>query len=405
MERTLINRWLVDPAQAEQFEQAYETACEDVSFLPAVNVSKADRIEYLAWLLAARSPSSNVFCINPQWGATEQAAADDVVLTNQIDFGLGKILIPTGGTGGKIKFAIHTWETLSASVEGYARFWNRAQLNAICPLPVCHIGGLMLALRTFITGGQLWLADPKLEQAPPPGFDLSTAHVSLVGAQLRRALDNDIAWLRECEAVLVGGGPTDRDLAREAVAAGIPLYAAYGLTEAAATVALAKVTGEEDTLRGKVLPHWRVEIREGEICLAGPALFKGYMGEAPRTGEFWPTGDRGQMVDGALEVLGRSGRMIITGGKKVDADFLESRLREWPEVRDVVVVGREDPKWGMAVTALAATDYTPEQLTALAQQRLMPEMRPKQWFATAIIPRGENGKLAWDCILSLMNSK
>lgn len=387
--------WLACPKQAERFVEAYERAVDELSFLPCAVVDQAERVDYLARLFAARSPQSNVLLFNPQWGENELAQAQQIIEHCEADIGLGKILISTGGSGGRVKFAIHTWETLCAAVEGYRRFWNReAQpLSAVSPLPVCHIGGLMLALRTFLTGGQLWLADPKLEETPPSGFDLSTAHVSLVGAQLRRALDNGVAWLRDCEAVLVGGGPTDQALIDDALAAGIPLYTAYGLTEAAATVALARA--DEDPTLGEVLPHWEASVDpEGLIELDGPALFQGYLGEGGRQSGPWPTGDRGELVDGRLRVLGRE-RTIITGGKKVDAELLALRIADWPEVEEALIFGEPHAKWGEAVQAVVATQLTPEALSALARERLMPEMRPKAWRVWAKIPRLANGKPDW----------
>jgi len=397
MNAQTIRQWLVDPEQAARFDEAYHGALEALECMDCMVIDPPDRVDYLARLVAAVSPQHSVVLFNPQWGAAERKAAEALIEEHLDDMPAGHFYIPTGGTGGRVKFAIHTRETFSAAVEGYARFWGRERLNAVCPLPVCHIGGLMLAQRTLLTGGQLWLADPKLEQTPPPGFDFSAAHVSLVGAQLRRALDNGVGWLRECEAVLVGGGPAQRDLINDALAAGLPLYTAYGLTEAAATVALARA--EEDPALGQILPHWEASIGgDGQIQLDGPAVFKGYLGQPPRADGPWPTGDRGELVGGQLRVHGRMGRVIITGGKKVDAALLEERLSEWPEVSEAMVFSEPDPTWGEAVCAVVATPLSAEKLTPIARERLMPEMRPKRWAALPEIPRLPNGKPDWAAI-------
>lgn len=392
----LAQPWLADPAQAKRFAMALDDALDDCLYIEGWLVKDGDRVAYLARVLGALAAGKCSFLGNPHWGGKEFVLANEM-MTGGSGLHGGRILIPTGGTGGRLKFAIHSWETLLAAVEGYAAFWNRTTLNAVCPLPVCHIGGLMLALRTFITGGRLWLADPKLETPPPPDFDLSSAHVSLVGAQLRRALDNGVGWLRECEAVLVGGGPTDQRLVDDALQAGIPLYTAYGLTEAAATVAIARA--DEDPTLGTILPHWQASIGEGgAIHLDGPSLFLGYLGEESPRAAPWPTGDRGELVDGRLRVLGRMGRVIITGGKKVDASLLESRLVEWPEIEEALVFGEADPHWGEAVRAVVVTGADAASLSAWAKDRLLPEMRPKAWGIAKAIPRLENGKPDWPAI-------
>ena len=64
-------------------------------------------------------------------------------------------MIPTGGSSGQIKFAIHTWETLKASVQGFTEYFQLKQVNSFCVLPLYHVSGLMQFMRSFTTGGKL----------------------------------------------------------------------------------------------------------------------------------------------------------------------------------------------------------------------------------------------------------
>ncbi|WP_269541904.1 AMP-binding protein [Cerasicoccus fimbriatus] len=420
----LVTRpWLACPEQQSHFAEAYAAAAKRLGNITAgpVVIGDADRVRFLASAFAAIEQGRAVFLASPAWGAHEWRQAEALIPPSAIvwsnsaaaertfhgNFGEpepGSILIPTGGTGGRIKFAVHTLATLMASVRGYQAHWSGGALNAICPLPVCHIGGLMLALRTALTGGRLWLCDARLEETPPPGFDLGSAHCSVVGAQLRRALDQGGHWLSQCRAVLVGGGPSAPELLRDAFEAGIPLYTAYGLTEAAATVALNQVSPGSDPAVGDVLPHWRVDVADGLIRLRGEALFRGYWGQAMRVDDFWETGDRGELLDGQLKVLGRAGRFIVTGGRKVDADLLEKRLGSWPEIDAALVFGAPHREWGEAVTAVVVSSSSVAELVAKAKEELMPEMRPKQWICVEAIPQTEHGKPDWPAIYSLMKS-
>jgi len=52
-------------------------------------------------------------------------------------------MIPTGGSSGQIRFAIHTWETLMASVRGFQQYFQLNQVNSLCVLPLYHVSGLM----------------------------------------------------------------------------------------------------------------------------------------------------------------------------------------------------------------------------------------------------------------------
>ncbi|MGE9296355.1 MAG: AMP-binding protein, partial [Puniceicoccales bacterium] len=417
-QKRLARPWLADTDQAEQFAANFQRNIDRLgdSGTGPVVVMTDDRVAFLAGVLAAIAQGRAVFLFNAQWGETEVAEA--MAQVPEGAFWLGEspreghsstttpaeyaeyangVMIPTGGTGGRVKFAVHTWESLTASVAGYREFWKADSLHAVCPLPVCHIGGLMLALRTWVTGGRLWLTDSKLETIPPSGFPLVQAHCSLVGAQLKRVLEAPGHWVGDCAEVLVGGGPSSGELVAHALALGLRLHVAYGLTEAAATVALARAG---DSLvgspEGAVLPHWKAAIREETIALAGPALFRGYWGQPPLAGDEWLSGDRGVITSsGRLRVLGRRDRVIITGGKKVDADELERRVADWPEVAEVVIWGESDATWGQRVTAAVVGQITTSELVELAREHLMPEMRPKHWHILDTIPRTMNGKVDW----------
>jgi len=443
--------WLADPGQAARFAEVFRwhIAKLNASGSGAVVVSAAERVDFLAGAWAAIAQRREVFLLNPEWGEAERTQAGQRLPRQAVWLDeppwleardspdptffpeyAGGIMIATGGSGGGVKFAVHTWPTLSAAVDGYQRFWNRPVLHAVCPLPVCHIGGLMLALRTWMTGGRLWLTGPRLETAPPTDFPLGQAHVSVVGAQLKRALGTPGHWLARCGATLAGGGPCASSLITRAREAGVSLHLAYGLTEAAATVALAPMKQppsppkpdadarpdgtRSKTLRsespsrddgspgGEILPHWRVIAPEETIVLSGPALFRGYWGETPRGEGPWRSGDRGQLTpEGRLKVLGRWDRIIVTGGKKVDADALEKQLASWNEVADAIVWAEDDEQWGQRVVAAVVSSNSAEELTTVARGRLAAESRPKRWVVVDHLQRRANGKPNWEALTGI----
>src|SRR5690606_13152448 len=67
------------------------------------------------------------------------------------------------------------------------------------------------------------------------------------------------------------------------------------------------------------------------------------------------TGDLATVeVDGTIQLLGRGSQCINTGGEKVFPEEVETTLVDHPGVRDVLVVGTPDDRWGSAVTAIVA---------------------------------------------------
>ena len=120
----------------------------------------------------------------------------------------------------------------------------------------------------------------------------------------------------------------------------------YGLTESFGGVVYDR----------RPLPGVEVAIgADGEVLLRSPTLLRCYRdGTDPKDPDGWlPTGDEGALDDdGLLTVHGRRGDVIVTGGEKVWPDPVEAALRRVPGVADVAVIGRPDPEWGQAVTAV-----------------------------------------------------
>lgn len=81
---------------------------------------------------------------------------------------------------------------------------------------------------------------------------------------------------------------------------------------------------------------------------------------APVHDGWFETGDAGLVNhDGSIRILGRTSDMIITGGEKVVPSEVESALESLPGIREALVVGMPDEKWGQIVTALLVSDTDP----------------------------------------------
>lgn len=312
------------------------------------------------------------------------------------------LLIPTGGSGGRLRFAIHSWHTLLHAVEGYRQFWGVKRLNAVNLLPLYHVGGLMPCLRTLITGGQLTLGSWKAVSCGDfpvmPGD--GDCHLSLVPTQLHRLLEvpGGLDWLRRFTAVLIGGGPADQVLLLHASAQGIPIAPAYGMTEAAGTIALQKPGDYARTkqIRAQALPHWQIRLSpDHEIEIHGAALCHGYHPGGPISRTWFATGDKGLLTpDGYWQVTGRRDRLIVTGGKKADPSLIETALLEAKLCRAAWVTGLDDPHWGQRIAALLEGPPLPtDSVIETLRQHLPSWMIPRTLCWTGALPRNALGKI------------
>ena len=314
----------------------------------------------------------------------------------------GKIMIPTGGSGGRVRFAYHDWASLMASVIGTQAFMGGCPIDACCVLPLYHVSGLMQVLRTFATGGRLFLGDWKSwVSGDLPEGDLSGYSLSLVPTQLSRFLEvaGSEVFLKKFKVVFLGGAPASAALLEQGRVLGLPLSPTYGMTETAAMVAAVQpkdfLEGERGV--GRALPHAAIAIEEGGIVVRSESLFQGYFPEKPCVCMCYNTGDTGVIdADGRLSAVRRKDAVIITGGEKVDPRVVEDALLAIDGVTAAHVLGLEDPDWGQRVGVVYAAESFVEEEDLMQQLRgeLAAFMVPKSWARVEAIPVDEKGKVS-----------
>lgn len=284
-------------------------------------------------------------------------------------------------------------------------------------------------------------------------------YTSLVPTQLRRALDDEQlrGALARLDAVLIGGAAADAQLLEQAKAAGIKVVTTYGMSE----------TCGGCVYDGQPLPGVSMDVDQatGAIWLSGPMLATGYLGDEERTrrcfvsrpqagegtrdagetasapesaetgaagagteagatrpgagvgagagsdvgaGEparrWFITSDRGHIVDGRLQVLGRLDDVIISGGIKVEPGPIEALLALNPLVSECAVVGLPDLQWGQVVTAVVVPASMPglgrvdegailAQIRVYLEQKLSGAQCPKQVLLADALPYKGIGKV------------
>jgi len=212
----------------------------------------------------------------------------------------------------------------------------------LCCLPVTHVAGLAVLVRSLVSG-----TEPVLAERADAGTVAASGctHVSLVPTQLQRLLLQAGAPLAGFSSVLLGGAAAPAGLLEAARAAGVPVVTTYGMTE----------TCGGCVYDGVPLDGVQAEVREDDrIWISGPVLFSGYLRgpRAPADGWF-RTGDLGVLdAGGRLRVRGRADDVINTGGHKVVPGEVAAVLQTCPGVRDAAVVGQPDPEWGERVVAV-----------------------------------------------------
>jgi long-chain acyl-CoA synthetase len=193
------------------------------------------------------------------------------------------------------------------------------------------------------------------------------------------------------------------------------LYEYYGSSEAS-YISYLEITGEEgpDSL-GQPFDGVHLSIRDGqfrevppgtigELYIRSEMMFAGYHLLPEETAsvfrEGWlRTGDYMLLDQNRhLHLAGRAGNMIKSGGLKVFPEEVEAVLLRIPAIREVMVFGKPDDRWGEQVTALIR--WNGEQRLSLDEIRnycrdyLASYKLPKQLITVEQFIYTSSGKIA-----------
>ncbi len=294
------------------------------------------------------------------------------------------VVLATSGTSGQPKGVVHTHQSVAASAHATstALAVDQDTDKWLACLPLSHIGGLAVVLRSIVTDTKVEIHSGFNAEAVVAAAKNGATLVSLV----TRALNQIPPEL--FRTILIGGAAPPPIKAPNVIAT-------YGMTETGSGVIYNKTALEGLEIR------LDDDSNDGEILLRGPMLFRCYRsGPDPFRADGWfPTGDLGHWgEDGSLVVRGRAADVIVTGGEKVWPGPIERLLARRADIAEVALVGRADSEWGHRIVAVVIpTDpENPPPLEAIRAQvkeRFGPWSAPKEIELRSTLPKTTLGKV------------
>jgi o-succinylbenzoate---CoA ligase len=360
-----------------------------------VALEAADPFEFAVLLHACLLAGAPAVPIDPRLSESERAARAEWAVSQNRPYGyriracaVATVMFTSGTTSAPKRVEL-TYGNWLANAHGSALALGLdAGERWLCPMPLAHVGGLSILIRSVIYATTVVVHDRfdtdavRTELSDP---DNRITLVSLVPTMLARLLDAGLRQPPTLRWALLGGGPIPAPLLRRAAEAGVPVAPTYGMTEACSQIATFG------------LPLDGVELRladDSEILVRGPIVAPG----ALATDGWLHTGDLGAFDgDGRLQITGRRADTIVSGGENVAPAEVEAVLLEHPSVAEAAVFARPDPEWGEAViAAVVPRDGEPVDASALKAHcaaRLAPFKVPKRFEARTELPRTPSGKL------------
>lgn len=341
------------------------------------------------------------------------------MLSNDINLNDPFAIIHTSGTSGKPKGAVLTYNNIyqSAMASAY-QIGVLPHDRWLCVLPLFHVGGLSIILRSLLYGTAVELL---------PKFDVDEVNraltekpitlVSLVPTMLQRLLDaRTEPWNPRLRLVLLGGAALSPELVQRCVDEGIPIATTYGLSEASSQVATATLEQviQKPASVGKPLMFTQVQVVDangeempvgeiGELRVKSPTVMQGYYNNPEATAKtirdgWLYTGDMGYKDgDGDLFIVQRRSDLIVTGGENVYPAEVENAIRQHPAIKEIVIVGVDDSVWGQKVSAAVQlednTEITAEDIMSFAREHLAGYKIPRQIRFVDDFPQTGSGKI------------
>ena len=343
------------------------------------------------------------------------------------------VLQYTGGTTGVPKGAMLTHYNIFANVIQVSLWGNHESRTGgetyLLVIPFFHIYGFTVGMMVGTWLGVQQVLIPKydveallnaIRDYRPTYFPaVPTIYISLLNHPQVKEYGIDKVRVFNC-----GSAPLPIEVITqfERLTGGVTLNEGYGLSEASpVTHSTASLARRKPGSIGLPFPDTEIKIvdleagtkevgvgEEGELCIAGPQVMKGYWNRADETaialrkdksGRTWLyTGDVARMdEDGYFYIVQRKKDMIIVSGFNVYPTEVEGVLYKHPAVLEAGVIGIPDAYRGEAVKACVVfrkgMTATPEELIEHCKTQLAEFKVPQQIQIRESLPKTAVGKV------------
>lgn len=323
----------------------------------------------------------------------------------------------TSGTTGPQKAVPQTFSNHLASAIGCKNSLGyNEQTIWLSPLPIYHISGLSVILRSVIEGFTVRLVE-KFDTAAILNIikEEGITHVSLVPQTLKWLMDKGLTQPYTLEKILLGGAKLSAQLIDQALSYQLPIYNSFGMTETCSqflTAAPHMLNKRYDTV-GKPSDNVSVKIKNpdaqghGELLIKGDNVMNGYLYPSNLTDTFedgyFKTGDIAEIdAQGYVMIYDRRKDLIISGGENIYPFEIEGVAKQFEGIEDAVCVPRHDEEWGQVpiLYFVASQTINLDELNDYLLQYLAKYKVPKAYFEVESLPYTSTGKLQRNKLLS-----
>lgn len=311
------------------------------------------------------------------------------------------VIMNTSATTGEFKAVPLRWKQFLSHVRASQKSLRvTAKDNWLVTLPMYHVGGLAILIRSLYNGTQITILkkfdeDTVLKLIGSKEINM----LSIVPTMLNRIVDR--IEKHNLRVVLVGGEFIPKVLVEKSIIKNIPIYKTYGMTEITSQCATFSVLAHPEKIDAVGLPLEEVDIciqnpdekGIGEVLIKSPMLMEGYLGKET-IGGYFHTEDIGSIDEaGFLYIYDRRKNIIISGGENIYPKEIENLLYAHPKIKECAVVGCKDEVWGQVPVLYVVSSLTEKEIYSYLSDKLASYKRPKRIIYLDKLPRNSVGKI------------
>ncbi len=350
--------------------------------------------------LMAQLPDSKaqVICLDNDWGMISKARSENVnsgVCSDNLAY-----VMYTSGSTGKPKGVMIEHHNVLAMLHGFEHV--APSIQALIGTSVCPFSFDVSVWEFFSNlcfGGTLHLISPELLTHPESFVRYLVEH-HITCTYIPPALLSDVAaqlekWGTQIKLnrILVGVEPIEQGILQRFrhLSKRLHIVNGYGPTETTICATFFSFMTAKDLSRrtpiGRGVQGYEVHLMNphlqlvpigviGEIVIGGAGIGRGYLNLPDLTAEkfipnpfgeigsrLYKTGDLARYLpDGNIEFLGRIDNQVKLRGFRIELAEIESALTQHPNIRETVVVAREDQPGNKRLVAYIVSDLIPERI-------------------------------------------
>lgn len=336
-------------------------------------------------------------------------------------------VIYTSGSTGRPKGVMIEHKALSNFIKGVTEVISFTSNSTILALTTISFDIFVLeTLLALAKGIKIVLADeeqqrdPKLLSEVITNSNVDMLQITPSRLKILMSSPKNLVCLRNLKVIMIGGEQLPQKLLDELKkVTSARIYNMYGPTETTVWSTIKDLTNCKEINIGKPIANTQIYIvdnenklvdvgQEGEICISGDGLARGYFNRPELTSEkfiqnpfrkgnlMYKTGDIGKCFpDGDIECLGRIDYQVKIRGYRIELEEIENQLSKVSGIKDSVVIAKENSYGDNYLVAyyISNRELAVAEINSHLNRNLPEYMIPSIYIRLDFLPMTPNGKI------------